>query len=58
MAKNRNDRRAERHANAEVRKEISDKLSPEARLENLDRRFGKGQGAQRERTKLEKLISK
>jgi len=42
----------QRQEEAAQRQAISDKLSPEQRIQNLDRVHGEGQGAQRERARL------
>lgn len=42
----------ERRKEARARQIESDKLSPKQRLINLDRKYGKGKGAKRERTRL------
>lgn len=43
---------------AAARKEAYSKLSPQQKLDSLDRRLGAGVGAARERTKLEKQLEK
>lgn len=50
--RNRPDRAAERRAAANDRQDISDGLSPQQRLDNLDATFGVGMGATKERAKL------
>jgi len=41
---------------AKLRQEATSKLTPQERLARLDAAFGPGQGAQKERAKLAKLI--
>jgi hypothetical protein len=48
--------RERRKTEAKTRQEEYDKLTPEERLERLDKRLGKGVGAVKERIKLYKLI--
>jgi len=36
---------------------VSDALTPKQKLENLDKKFGTGKGAKRERTRLAELIA-
>lgn len=45
-----------RKAEAELRQESHNKLSPNAKIQQLDKRLGKGIGAKRERKRLKKLI--
>ena len=49
-------RKAIRQEQALERQEKSDKKTAEQRLAQLDKLFGKGQGAQRERARLEKEV--
>lgn len=48
----RPDRATERRDAAKDRKDKSDALSPKQRIENLDIKFGVGQGAKKERERL------
>ena len=41
---------------AKIRNESHSTLSPQQKLAKLDEKFGKGVGAKKERTKLNKLI--
>lgn len=45
-----------RVSRAQERKEASDKLSPKQKLEKLDSKFGEGKGAEKERSRLQKLL--
>lgn len=49
-------KRIERQEGAKARKALSDLLTPKERLARLDAAFGVGQGAQKERAKLERLL--
>ena len=49
-------RREEVRAQATERKEVRDKLTPTQQLRALDYRLGKGEGAVKERCRLEALI--
>lgn len=51
--KNKERKRAE----AKIRQETSDKLSPQQKLEKLDGLFGPGKGATKERIKLHQKIA-
>lgn len=46
-----------KRAEAKTRQEASGKLSSQQRLERLDRLFGEGQGATKERLKLHMRLS-
>ena len=50
--KSKKDKRKE----AKARQEKYDKLTPQQRLDKLDRKLGKGVGAKKERARLLKLI--
>lgn len=50
-------KRIERQEGAKARKLLSDALTPQQRLANLDAAFGKGVGATKERAKLAKLLA-
>ena len=52
----RPDRREIRRQEAQERQEACDKLSPQQRLDALDSLFGPGNGAKRERAKLQARI--
>jgi hypothetical protein len=47
-----------RKSEAKARQEASNKLSPKQRLENLDIKFGAGEGAKKERAKLVTVAAK
>lgn len=49
-------RREELRAGAAERKEARDKMTPAQQLRALDYRLGKGQGAVKERKRLEALV--
>ena len=49
-------RREEVRAQATERKEVRDKLTPTQQLRALDYRLGKGEGAAKERCRLEALV--
>lgn len=46
--------REQKKVEAKSRAERSSEMTPEQRIEKLDRLFGKGQGAKKERLKLSK----
>lgn len=50
--RNRPDKAAARRAEATDRQDKTNSLSPQQRLENLDIKFGAGQGAKKERARL------
>jgi hypothetical protein len=49
--------KTERKERALERKEAADQRSPQEQLSRLDRMFGEGQGAKKEREKLHKRIA-
>lgn len=49
-------RREELRERAAERKEVRDKMTPAQQLRSLDYRLGKGEGAVRERERLEALV--
>lgn len=49
-------RKKTRHEEAIERNEAWAKLSPQQQLQELDKRFGKDQGASRQRKRLSKLL--
>lgn len=54
--KNQTHRVDQRRKDAIERNESWDNLSPQQQLEKLDERFGKGEGASRQRKRLRKLL--
>lgn len=52
------DRRDERIKSAKARQAASDLLTPAQRLERLDKAFGVGMGAAKERKRLQKMLDK
>ncbi len=46
-----------RVSRANERKVLTDKLSPKERLDKLNSKFGEGKGAQKERARLQKMLS-
>jgi len=54
---NRRDMKENRQKNALAQKEERDKRTPQQQLEHLDTMFGVGQGATKERARLNKQIS-
>ena len=52
MSKEKDRKREE----AKVRQAEHDKLTPQQKIDKLDKRFGKGLGAKKERVKLSKLL--
>jgi hypothetical protein len=56
--KRRNDRQSVRRIDAEGRQEEWDKLTPQQQLSALDGRLGKGVGAEKQRARIAKTITK
>ena len=56
MARTRPDRLEERREDAKERQEAADERTPYEQLTRLDRMFGSGKGAKKERAKLAKKI--
>ncbi|GAG31565.1 unnamed protein product, partial [marine sediment metagenome] len=52
----RPDKYEQRCITAEVNKEFRDKLTPLQQLQHLDNRLGEGEGAVKERSRLNKLL--
>lgn len=52
----RDSRKSERREEARARSEKWDKLSPEQKLQELDKRLGKDKGAKKQREKLKKIL--
>jgi len=46
----------EKAQEAKIRQQAYDALTPQARIQQLDEKFGKGQGAKKERAKLAKFM--
>jgi hypothetical protein len=57
MGRTRRDRLEERREDAKERQEVADQRTPHEQLARLDRMFGPGQGAKKERAKLAKKIA-
>lgn len=57
MARSKVKGRTERRKRAAERKVVTDKRSPEEQLSRLDRMFGDGKGAAKERDKLHRRIA-
>jgi hypothetical protein len=54
----RKDRKEKRKAEAKTRQEAYDKLTPKAKLALLDKKLGKGVGAEKQRARLEAELTK
>jgi hypothetical protein len=54
----RPDEAAKRRSEAQARQEITDALTPRQRLDNLDIKFGVGEGAKKERVRLAAIAAK
>jgi len=57
MARNKARGKSERKSRAEERQAVANKRSPEEQLARLDKMFGAGMGAVKEREKLHKRIA-
>jgi hypothetical protein len=58
MSNNRRDRQSVRRIEAEGRQSVWDDLTPAQQLATLDRRLGKGLGAEKQRARINKAIAK
>lgn len=58
MSNNRRDRQGVRRIEAEGRAEVWEGLTPQQQLATLDRRLGKGLGAEKQRARIAKTIAK